>query len=227
MKNPKKIIAVVCMLTLMFAMVPSAFASYGPGPDDLKGCNRSVQYPDWDNWLNDYETKYLKTRYGVRAYLRYGPSENSGYYDYVYEAAKVTVLARENGYSLVKTNDGMAGWVTSSLLYDNYPGSGSSGNSGSKNKGSPGPDDLKGCNSGVEYPYSFNWLDHYETKYLKTKHGVRAYLRFGPYSDSGYYDYVYEKAKVTVLARENGYSLVKTNDGMAGWVTSSLLVNKY
>ena len=226
-KNLRRIMAAICLLTIMATMFPTAFAAYGPGPDDLKGCNKRVQYPDWDSWLDSYETKYLKTRHGVRAYLRYEPTSDSGYYDYVYEKAKVTVLARENGYSLVKTTDGMAGWVTSSLLYDSYPGNSSSGNSGSKNTGSPGPDDLRGCNSKVEYPGWNSWLDSYETKYVKTKHGVRAYLRYEPTSNSGYYDYVYEKAKVTVLARENGYSLVKTNDGMAGWVTSSVLVSKY
>lgn len=91
-----------------------------PGPDDLQGCNEQVAYPDDDCWIGSYETKYLKTRHGVRAYLRYGPYEDSGYYSYVYEQAEVTVLARQNGYSLVKTTDGNAGWVTSALLVDSY-----------------------------------------------------------------------------------------------------------
>ena len=53
-------------------------------------------------------------------------------------------------------------------------------------------------------------------KYVKTKNGVRAYLRYEPTYSSGYYVYDYEKAKVTVLARENRHSLVKTNGGMVG-----------
>ena len=120
MKNLKKITATICTLALMLVMVPSAFACWGPGPDDLRGCNTGIEYPYSYNWLDSYETKYLRTRHGVRAYLRYEPSADSGHYDYVYEGAQVTVLARENGYSLVKTNDGMAGWVTSSLLYNKY-----------------------------------------------------------------------------------------------------------
>ena len=90
-----------------------------PGPDDIKGCNESVVYPN-GTWLTDYETKYVKTQHGVRAYLRYEPKEDSGYYSYVYERDTVSVLARQNGYSLVKTTDGMAGWVTSSVLVDSY-----------------------------------------------------------------------------------------------------------
>ena len=99
MNRIRKIIAAACVLALMLVMVPFAFADNKPGPADLKGCDNEVQYPARNSWLNSYETKYLKTRYGVRAYLRYGPYADSGYYDYVYEAAKVTVLARENGYS--------------------------------------------------------------------------------------------------------------------------------
>lgn len=90
-----------------------------PGPDDLRGCNESVVYPN-GTWLDNYETKYVKTKHGVRAYLRYEPSADSGYYSYVYERDAVTILARQNGYSLVMTTDGMAGWVTSSVLVDNY-----------------------------------------------------------------------------------------------------------
>ena len=90
-----------------------------PGPDDIRGCNDRVVYPN-GTWLSDYETKYVKTKHGVRAYLRYEPKEGSDYYSYVYERDMVTVLARQNGYSLVKTTDGMAGWVTSSVLVDSY-----------------------------------------------------------------------------------------------------------
>lgn len=90
-----------------------------PGPDDIWGCNENVVYPN-GTWLSNYETKYVKTKHGVRAYLRYEPKEDSDYYSYVYERDEVTVLARQNGYSLVKTTDGMAGWVTSSVLVDSY-----------------------------------------------------------------------------------------------------------
>ena len=102
MKTMKRMVTALCVLSLMLVMIPSAFAC-GPGPDDLWGCNEDIQYPKCH-----------------RAYLRYCPSADSDYFDYVYEAAKVTVLARENGYSLITTNDGVAGWVTSKLLVKHY-----------------------------------------------------------------------------------------------------------
>lgn len=119
MKTMKRMVTALCVLSLMLVMIPSAFAC-GPGPDDLWGCNEDIQYPKCHNWLDNYETRYLKTQHGVRAYLRYCPSADSDYFDYVYEAAKVTVLARENGCSLITTNDGVAGWVTSKLLVKHY-----------------------------------------------------------------------------------------------------------
>ncbi len=94
-------------------------AEPAPGPDDLRGCDKDVTYPN-GTWLPAYETKYVKTEHGNRAYLRYTPSKDSSYFGYVYERDEVTVLARQNGFSLVKVSDGVAGWVTSSVLVDHY-----------------------------------------------------------------------------------------------------------
>ena len=217
MKNfLKTIISVFCAVLVLSAVPLPCFASYGPGADDLRGCNYRIEYPEWYNWLDSYETKSVKTKHGICAYLRYEPSSDSDYYDYVYEKDAVTVLARENGFSLVKRMDGVAGWVTSSVLVDSYPSSIGSTSTG-KHSGT----------RGVTDPEWYNWLDSYETRYVKTKHGVRAYLRYEPKSDSDYFDYVYEKDPVTVMARQNGYSLVVSVNGQTGWVTSSVLVNRY
>ena len=116
----KRVISMLCVILVLSGIPAMCFAAYAPSSDDLRGCNSRIASPAWYSWLDSYETRFLKTRHGVRAYLRYGPDENSGYYDYVYEGAQVTVLARENGYSLVKTAEGMAGWVTSSLLVSSY-----------------------------------------------------------------------------------------------------------
>ncbi len=232
MKTPMmRIFSLMFCAVLLFGAIPlEGFAAWQPGYDDLAGCDARVESPDWYNWLDSYETKYVKTKHGVRAYLRFEPSSDSDYYAYVYEKDQVTVLARQNGFSLVKVCDGTAGWVTSSVLVDRYPGmksSGSSKNTTSAKSNSPGYDDMAGCNERVAYPDWDSWLSRYETKYVKTKHGVRAYLRYEPSSDSDHYGYVYEKDKVTILARQNGFSLVKSSDGVVGWVTSSVLVNKY
>lgn len=86
-----------------------------PGPHDLVGQD-GVASPT-SSWLADYETKYVEGTISGNAYLRWSPSnEGREYKRYVSEGEKVTVLASENGYTLVKTSDGRAGWVTSKLL---------------------------------------------------------------------------------------------------------------
>ncbi len=231
MKNCKRfsvrLFSLLCVLLVLCSVPLTGFASWGPSESDLRGVNWRVEYPEAGSWLDDYEYMYVQTKHGVRAYLRYSPAENSDYYAYVYEEDFVTVLARENGYSLVKTNEGQAGWVTSSVLVYSY-GSQSYYNSGSSCvRSSPGTHDMAGCNERVAAPSCWSWLDSYETLYVRTRHGVRAYLRYSPAENSDYYEYVYEADAVTVLARENGYSLVKTADGKVGWVTSSVLVYQY
>ncbi|MCR5136349.1 MAG: hypothetical protein K6C12_04555 [Oscillospiraceae bacterium] len=214
----KRLISLI-FAVLAFASIPfGAFASYSPGVDDLRGCNYRIEFPSRYCWLDSYETKYVKTKYGVCAYLRYEPKSDSDYYDYVYERDAVTVLARENGYSLVKRMDGVAGWVTSSVLVDSYP---SGGNSGGSNAG------RQSYSRSVTEPEWYNRLESYEYRYVKTKYGVCAYLRYEPKSDSDYFGYVYEKDLVTVIARQNGYSLVISATGQTGWVTSSALVSRY
>ena len=90
-----------------------------PGPEDLKGYT-DIKAPN-DSWLLDYEVKYVKTKYGNSAYLRNAP-DNSAIErsKTVKEGEEVTVLARENGFSLVKTKDERLGWVKSDLLVDEY-----------------------------------------------------------------------------------------------------------
>lgn len=86
-----------------------------PGPHDLVGQD-GVASPT-TGWLADYETKCVQGTTSGNAYLRWSPSKEGREYDrYVSEGEVVTVLAKENGYYLVKTNDGRAGWVSSKLL---------------------------------------------------------------------------------------------------------------
>ena len=89
-----------------------------PGPEDMIGQD-GISLPS-NGWLSTYEIKYVKGTSG-NAYLRWSPSnEGREYKRYVQEGERVTVLALENGYSLVKTTDGRAGWVTTTLLADYY-----------------------------------------------------------------------------------------------------------
>ncbi len=91
-----------------------------PGYTGIIGEDMNLTCPVYSAWLEKYETKCVKTQYGIWAYLCYSPTKDSDYSHYVYEWEKVTVLARQNGYSLCKTDDGRIGWVTSSLLVDRY-----------------------------------------------------------------------------------------------------------
>ena len=94
--------------------------SPGPGEKDLRGCSDRLVHPDEGSWLDDYETQYVKTQYGNRAYLRYAPEEESDHDEFVKEKDQVTVLARQNGFSLVITENRLIGWVTSGVLVYRY-----------------------------------------------------------------------------------------------------------
>ena len=121
MKNRmKRVVSLFCVVLILSGIPLTCFASYGPSSDDLRGCNSRIVSPEWYNWLDSYETKYVKTKHGVRAYLRYDPKSDSDYFDFVYEKDRVTVMARQNGFSLVSTANGLTGWVTSSVLTSHY-----------------------------------------------------------------------------------------------------------
>ena len=107
-------------------------------------------------------------------------------------------------------------------------GSGGSGTSAPEVK-RPGPDDIKGCDSRVEQPGSNSWLSDYVKKTVKSKLGNGIILRYMPIQDFDYYGYnnlglVTDGTRVTELAQENGFSLIKTSDGQIGWVPSHLIV---
>lgn len=90
----------------------------------------------------------------------------------------------------------------------------------------PGIEDMQGCNSGVLVPNDESWLPEYEYKVIRTKGGVSAYLRNGPVLEDGYFSTVKEGTAVTILARQDGASLVKVTEGVVGWVGSELLGDK-
>ena len=94
--------------------------SPGPGEKDLRGGSDRLVHPDEGSWLDDYETQYVKTQYGNRAYLRYAPEDESDHDEFVKEKDQVTVLARQNGFSLVITENRLIGWVTSGVLVYRY-----------------------------------------------------------------------------------------------------------
>ena len=105
-----------------------------PSIDDIAGCDKRIIVPEEDSWLDSYETKYVKSRYGTCIYLIWGPSKDYDHFDSVEEASAVTELARQGDYSLVIAPGQRIGWCKSALIVKEYYGSqlSSSNNSNSK-----------------------------------------------------------------------------------------------
>lgn len=90
---------------------------------EMVGCDDRVVYPDDLSWLPEIESKYVRSKRGNCIILRWEPNEDYEYKGYNYlmkvnEGTLVTVLARQDGFSLIKVQDGVVGWVPSRLLGD-------------------------------------------------------------------------------------------------------------
>lgn len=91
--------------------------------DEIVDCDDRVVYPDESSWLSEIESKYVRSEKGNCIILRWRLDEH---FDYngdnllmrVPEGTLVEVLARQDGFSLIKVQDGVAGWVPSRLLGD-------------------------------------------------------------------------------------------------------------
>ena len=88
-----------------------------PGPDDLLGADSRIIEPDEYAWLDAYETKYVASGGGYGIYLRYGPSLDYQKFDTILDGTSVTVLAEQNGYSLVIAPGRKIGWCRADSLF--------------------------------------------------------------------------------------------------------------
>ena len=88
---------------------------------------------------------------------------------------------------------------------------------------SPGPSDMAGY-SEIQAPQSTSWLDAREKRYVYAPHGAAVYIYKGPslgYEKvNGKYG-VADGTEITLLALENGMYLVKTGNGLLGWINTS------
>ncbi len=171
-----------------------------PGKKDMEGCDKGVVTPDKGSWLKDYEYKVVqatkKNSKGI--ILRQAPSDHyiRNQYNYLgvlYNGTEVTVLARQNGFSLVKVKPGQVGWVPSKGLADKpaaaleptaapEPGEDDEGSDPDSSfaeptaptskaprlSGKPGKKDMAGCDAGVVTPDGSNWLKKYEYKVVQS-----------------------------------------------------------
>lgn len=96
--------------------VPTAAPKTGPGQGDIQGHDSRLVEPNANAWLSEYDIRFVQSTGGVSIYLRWGPSTDYDYFDTVQEAEPVTVLAEENGFSLVLASGNRLGWCKSELI---------------------------------------------------------------------------------------------------------------
>ena len=85
-----------------------------PSVDDLKGSSDKLVYPKETSYLKDYETYTVKPESGKTTFLLYKPEKLKFTSDRILDLeidTVVTAVAKENGYTLVLLQDGVAGWV--------------------------------------------------------------------------------------------------------------------
>ena len=85
-----------------------------PSADDLKGSSDKLVYPKETSYLPDYETYTVMPESGKTTFLLYKPKKLEFTSDRILDLeinTVVTAIAKENGFTLVKLQDGVAGWV--------------------------------------------------------------------------------------------------------------------
>lgn len=85
-----------------------------PGPADLKGCSDELYMPKAENYLNEYVPMITHSSESEKVYVQYRPEKREYSRDVIVELdnnSVVTAIAKENGYTLVLVQDGVAGWV--------------------------------------------------------------------------------------------------------------------
>lgn len=90
-----------------------------PSHEDLAGCSDKLQYPKNSSYLKAYETATVRPQTGDTAVMLVRPQKQEWEADVISRLNRgqtVTVIARENGYSLVKISEGIAGWVITTDL---------------------------------------------------------------------------------------------------------------
>ena len=103
-----------CLSSNLVTSSRSSSTGSRPSKDDLKGASSKLQHPNKNNWLDDYETRYVESTSGGGIYLCYRRGEDA--FSILEDGTEVTVLARQGKNSLVITGYGEIGWCLSSHL---------------------------------------------------------------------------------------------------------------
>lgn len=79
----------------------------------------------------------------------------------------------------------------------------------------------------IEVPQSYAWMpDYNKICCVQSSGGVCIYLLYVPRAGKGHFDTINDGEYVTVLAEQDGYSLVYASDGRVGWANSKYLVEQ-
>lgn len=194
-----------------------------PGPWDLT--SDTVTVPDDQSWVPDYSERIALPKDGHYIYIRFAPYTSSEYFDIAYEGETLLLLAEQNGFSLVKTSLGSVGWVLSDRLSGEPLREVDLMEDSTSHPNTPGIWDL--TNSYVTAPSEYNWLPGYESAIASPIQGDHIYLRLEPDTDVGHFASVSEGQRVTVLARQYEFSLIRTALREVGWVLTSRLKDMY
>jgi len=189
-----------------------------PGVWDLT--NDSVVAPYPDCWLPAYVTRIVTPQVDTSIYLRAVPNPDADHYTTIPAGEIVTEMARQNSMSLVRTMKGQTGWVRSDRI--------SGGNApeaipdeseyADADKTKPGVWDM--INEYITLPDEDSWLPDYERAVVVPQTLDCIYLRAEPTYDAGHFETIPAGEIVTVLARQYGMSLIRTDYGSLGWVRS-------
>ena len=99
--------------------LPTATPKARPSANDLKGCSDKLVFPKESSYLASYETYSVKPEVGQKSYLLFKPEKLQFTSDRIMDLEKdtvVTAIAKENGYTMVKVQDGVAGWLPTQEL---------------------------------------------------------------------------------------------------------------
>lgn len=105
---------------------PTASTVGSPSVEDVREFGKDITYPARSSYLEQYETKYVKSRNGNAIFV-YWKAKGGDEYRRGFtlpEKSEVVVLARENGFSCctftLSNGKRYIGWVATELLVDEY-----------------------------------------------------------------------------------------------------------
>ena len=126
------IISTICILAILFSMLPTAFAEGGAQKGEelilATGDDKYIQLPDEESYLSEF--KYM---FSYHIYVgpcspveKYPKRFSGGKMPYAYDGTKVLVIAEQNEMSCIiyrdSSNRTRAGWIWNTDLRETFPG---------------------------------------------------------------------------------------------------------